>query len=199
MEAAKKSERKQPVCACGNTSKRVVFLTFEYDYCQTCKKEVGGKGEPEKKINPWDAWSDERLDLRAGTVPAGGGAGGASSFGGVLSSSSSPYAPGAAGAAGRIQQPGPAFHGAPSNLPPGYVALKNDQVTCDTCGHLKFFLDDDLQFIPTGRAGRLWSTKMLNNVLRYSPTVGCGNCKNCPGRFAQSYPGTLHIKGRGWV
>lgn len=34
------------VCSCGKQAEKRVFSTFEYMYCSTCKKEVGGKAEP---------------------------------------------------------------------------------------------------------------------------------------------------------
>lgn len=45
-----------PCCpTCGNTSKLVSFLTFEYHYCETCKDEVlpGGKKVAKAAADPW--------------------------------------------------------------------------------------------------------------------------------------------------
>lgn len=45
-----------PTCqVCGNASKLVAFLTFEYFYCETCKDEVlpGGKKVPKGPGTPW--------------------------------------------------------------------------------------------------------------------------------------------------
>jgi hypothetical protein len=38
------------VCPCGKQTEKKVFTTFEFMYCPSCKKEVGGKAEQETRL-----------------------------------------------------------------------------------------------------------------------------------------------------
>lgn len=174
---------KAPVCKCGAKARHIQMLTFSYDYCDACKAEVGGKAEPEpgltldmiRKAEKWN-WGD----LLASPAQA-------------LKAAYPPPVP-----------PAPSvnpFPAVPSALPPGYVALKGEQVTCDACGYYCFNLPSDLSVgDPTG-FGRIWNKDLVDEIHGASPKHSAtGSCPNCPvGRFACSIGGKIHVKGRGWL
>lgn len=186
--------KKSLVCKCGKQAKFIQMHTFSYHYCELCKDEVKDEPKKSEKVVGWDSASAlyglTYDQFKAAKVQASmSGIGVTRTF----------------TTGGMSQQPA----SAPSSaLPPGYVALKGEQVTCDTCGHLKFFLPCDLSSLvsvaqPWGNQDeRYWPKEISDEVNVWTPNVSAMDCvcTRCyGGAFADRDDGTLHIKGRGWV
>lgn len=157
---------KAMMCKCGVLAKRIEMLTFSYYYCKDCKIEVGGKAEPvaAPAATP-EKWNWTNQSTKQ-----------------ISAAKMQALYP---------ANPSPAV---PSALPPGYVALKGESVTCEQCGAEHGTLAQDLPGINTrGHSPHLidW-----NSLYVYD---------DCCDNESESRDDTwfnsvqFHVKHRGWV
>lgn len=181
--------KKSLVCKCGKQAKFIQMLTFSYHYCELCKVEVE---EPKLSASTADTMYNEGYDLYAATSAAVTGSLTASALKALYGRSSPPPITGPLGG-----MPAPVPPPAPSTgaLPPGYVALKGEPVTCDNCGYLKFFLPHDLAETQLG--ARAWSQELSDEIQN---SAAKHRCNRCGGGYAAHFlTGKLYVRRRGWV
>lgn len=167
---------KAPVCKCGDTSVHKKFATFEYFYCPRCKTEVDEKKE-------WAPFDYSYADLPTGSSASFTAGAFQSALQTVFGHQLTPTG----------QQPQQLL----PLLPPGIVALKGEDVTCEVCGIDYGTLIKDLPEL---------STRTHSQYVTSS--VGFGKMSTCCwgdgiSRYAdKTNPASkllYHIKNRGWM